>query len=310
MRLLDRTKFGIGLLLFLGAGGVVSALGAGGVDEGSVGKCKECHARQAESFFSGNPHSKIWKNKTSADVAYSCETCHGSGEKHMKDREASSIISFSKGAKREASQLSQQCLSCHTKSEKLAFWDMGAHKKNDVTCASCHKMHQGGEAVKPTAEVCLTCHKDIKSQVNKRSHHPIIEGKVTCADCHNPHGSLNPKMLNAESTNQLCYKCHADKRGPFLWEHAPVEENCATCHAPHGSSHAKLLVEKVPNLCKNCHIQDGHGGAAYDGQLGFAGTQKAQFIAKGCVNCHSRIHGSNAPGGTPGNFNSGQYFLR
>ena len=285
-----------------------SARAAGGVDQTVINKCKECHSKQVNSFLAGNPHSKVWEHRGNG-VTYSCESCHGPGEKHIKDRSPESIISFAKDSSTPAAAQSKQCLTCHKESEKLSFWDMGKHKKNDVSCTSCHTMHKGPEAVKPAVDTCVSCHKDVRAQLNKRSHHPIVEGKVSCADCHNPHGTLNPKMLVAETPNLLCYKCHADKRGPFIWEHAPVQENCTTCHTPHGSVHAKLLVEKVPHLCKDCHVQDGHGAGAYDGQFGFAGTQKAQFIGKGCVNCHTRIHGSNAPG-TGHNVVSGQYFLR
>ena len=97
----------------------------------------------------------------------------------------------------------------------------------------------------------------------KPSHHPILEGKVKCSDCHNPHGALTPAMVKHESVNQQCFSCHADKRGPYMFGHPPVEENCLTCHTPHGSSHNKLLNEKVPNLCQDCHVQGRHPTAYY-----------------------------------------------
>ncbi len=79
----------------------------------------------------------------------------------------------------------------------------------------------------------------------------MVEGRITCSDCHNPHGSMGPSQIKADSVNQLCYKCHAEKRGPYMFEHPPVDENCTACHKPHGSVHEWLLVEKVPNLCQN-----------------------------------------------------------
>lgn len=112
-------------------------------------------------------------------------------------------------------------------------------------------------------------------------------------------------MVKNESVNQLCIDCHGDKRGPFIWEHAPVEENCLSCHNAHGSNHAKLLNEKVPNLCQDCHDWSRHPGTFYGGNAGFApGTQNTRFLARSCVNCHQAIHGSNAPG------NRGKFFTR
>jgi DmsE family decaheme c-type cytochrome len=137
--------------------------------------------------------------------------------------------------------------------------------------------------------------------VNRPSHHPIVEGKVKCTSCHNPHGALSPAMVNAESIKELCTTCHADKRGPFLHEHAPVEESCLNCHNPHGSRSVKLLNEKVPNLCQDCHDASSHPGTMYDADNNFkppsTGSPNSRFVARSCLNCHNEIHGSNAPAG-------------
>jgi DmsE family decaheme c-type cytochrome len=82
--------------------------------------------------------------------------------------------------------------------------------------------------------VCATCHKAEQAQIHRFSRHPILEGKVTCSSCHNPHGSDGPSLLIKETENQTCTTCHAEKRGPFLWEHEPVVDGCTNCHTPHG----------------------------------------------------------------------------
>jgi DmsE family decaheme c-type cytochrome len=140
----------------------------------------------------------------------------------------------------------------------------------------------------------------VKSQANKLSRHPILEGKVKCSDCHNPHGTPSHGMIKADNVNQLCYKCHADKRGPFVWEHAPVEENCLICHNAHGASHTKLTVAKVPNICQDCHDASRHPGQIWDTKAGFPGSpgsssQSSRFWGRSCLNCHTNIHGSNGP---------------
>ena len=118
------------------------------------------------------------------------------------------------------------------------------------------------------ADICGNCHQPIRAATFKPSHHPIIEGKVKCSDCHNPHGAITPAMLKAD-VNDQCYSCHADKRGPYVFTHPPVEENCVTCHNPHGSVHAKLLNETAPNLCQDCHDWSRHPGTIYGGAGGF-----------------------------------------
>jgi DmsE family decaheme c-type cytochrome len=153
------------------------------------------------------------------------------------------------------------------------------------------------------SETCAQCHREQRAEFRKRSHMPLPEGKISCADCHNPHGSSARALLGADSVNEVCYSCHAEKRGPMLWEHAPVRESCVNCHSPHGSNHDKLLVAARPYLCQQCHnLPVGHNSTFYrDGQTAagalVGGGQSPRVIGRTCQNCHSQIHGSNHPAG-------------
>jgi DmsE family decaheme c-type cytochrome len=129
-----------------------------------------------------------------------------------------------------------------------------------------------------------------RAQVQRSAHMPFREGKVTCTDCHNPHGTPNPSLLVKSTVNETCYQCHAERRGPFLWEHPPVMENCANCHDAHGSSRPQLLKASMPRLCQQCHVESRHPTTP-----ALSTTRVA--INRGCTNCHSQIHGSNHPGG-------------
>jgi predicted CXXCH cytochrome family protein len=100
-------------------------------------------------------------------------------------------------------------------------------------------------------------------------------------------------MPLAETPNLLCFTCHADKRGPFIWVHPPAEENCLICHTPHGSNHESLLAERVNALCQDCHDDRSHHGAAYDATSGFGGANESnRFVARACIECHHTMHGS------------------
>jgi DmsE family decaheme c-type cytochrome len=249
--------------------------------------------------FGSSFHGQAWSSSGKYQVA-GCEACHGPGGKHAEEPSRASIISFGKQSAQTADERAGACLGCHAASKDLDFWGTGKHAANGVACADCHDTHASAVPKVNQPDVCFGCHQDIRLQANKQSHHPIIEGRVSCSDCHNPHGSLAHGMLRADTRNQLCYSCHAEKRGPFMWEHAPVEENCGTCHEAHGSRHNKLLTEKMPNLCQNCHNFGNHPGTPYDETMGFEGTgslsSRNKFVARSCTNCHSNIHGSNAPG--------------
>ena len=122
---------------------------------------------------------------------------------------------------------------------------------------------------------------------------------MACSDCHNPHGSGAAAMLAKPTLNQTCYSCHADKRGPLLWEHAPVAEDCSLCHQSHGSVRTALLNKSAPLLCQQCHSVSGHPAVARTGQAlpGNGGNGAIFVVAGACTNCHSQVHGSNHPAG-------------
>ena len=268
--------------------------------------CLECHDQHADTYGK-SLHAQAWQTIGGQYQGSGCESCHGSGKKHVESKDKTDIINFSAS---QASGNSAACLSCHEESPELALWTMGEHARNDISCDACHSVHDQGQPVVNQQEVCFSCHRDVKFDANKQSHHPIIEGKVSCSDCHNPHGTLIDGQLRADSKNELCYSCHADKRGPFLWEHPPVEEDCGSCHASHGSRHNNLLTSKAPNLCQDCHDWSRHPGTAYDENSNFSGSSSNRFVSRSCLNCHSTIHGSNAPQNPDNVYNGGHYFVR
>lgn len=271
--------------------------------------CKSCHEDSYTSYLKSVHAKKAILNSPANKEG--CESCHGPGAQHVEKgggRGVGELKSFSK--KEPSTQKAASCLQCHSNSRHLAFWDSGAHKKNDIACTDCHSIHRK-EKTTMEFETCIKCHKEVKAQINKRSRHPVLEGKVKCSHCHNPHGSLGPSMIKADSSNELCYKCHAEKRGPYLWEHPPVEESCGNCHSPHGSRHAKLMTQKIPNLCQNCHDWQRHPGTRYSQESSFTGSSPSnRFFARSCLNCHNTIHGSNAPVNPASGYNSGKFLVR
>jgi DmsE family decaheme c-type cytochrome len=204
---------------------------------------------------------------------------------------------FGKKSTTAAADRTGVCLGCHLGKNQM-FWASSTHASRDLSCDTCHQVHNNGHdkvrEKKTQAEVCFACHKNQRIQVSKPSRHPVLEGKVTCSDCHNPHGSAGPTNLARDTVNDTCYKCHTEKRGPFIWGHQPVTENCSYCHDPHGTTVANLLKMRSPFLCQQCHEPNGHRGVApVFSEAGDYGTRV--LFARGCLNCHTNIHGSNNP---------------
>ena len=262
-------------------------------------QCFACHKSQKQDY-QNSVHGRAF----ASDPASGCQSCHGGGAAHKQvagkeDYTGPLKIESFKKTSGTADDRSRPCLACH-ENKSITNWRGSPHDREEVACMDCHKLHKPDNTV--GLDVCFTCHKEQRAQAYRASHHPILEGKVTCPDCHNPHGSTGPKLLRGNTVNETCYTCHAEKRGPFLWEHPPVIDNCDNCHTPHGSNNAPLLKNKPPYLCASCHISGGHSltGIRNGTDLGVpgGGTNAApQMVGRSCPNCHIQIHGSNHPSG-------------
>lgn len=229
-----------------------------------------------------------------------CQGCHGPSADHIAGKVLHPDIVFKGRNASPVAARNQVCLSCHQSGLRMN-WQGSQHARNDIACTNCHTAHTAKDPVLVKAtqpQVCFTCHTEQRAESFRFSHHPIREGKVVCSDCHNPHGSPGPKMLREFTVNRTCYNCHMEKRGPFLWEHAPVRENCLNCHLPHGSTQARLLIERPSYLCQECHANSGHQAQPFAAQnLPGMVAQNFRAFGRGCVNCHSQVHGSNSPAG-------------
>ena len=192
------------------------------------------------------------------------------------------------------------CLTCHEGDTGFG-WHGNSHDDNSVACADCHTSHTAGDPVLETstqAEVCFDCHQQQRTQSMKPYAHPIRQGKMDCSGCHSTHGATSEWQFARQTLNDTCFGCHAEKRGPYLWEHAPVTEDCGTCHDPHGSNHPGMLTMRGPMLCQSCHSQAGHPSVANDAD-GLPGATPSQFLlGQNCMNCHTQSHGSNHPSGS------------
>lgn len=261
--------------------------------------CLMCHRRSDKvmALFQG-VHGSVDSSK-SPMAGLQCEACHGPMGQHNRGGNEP-MITFGSESSLAPEKQNSVCLSCHQDEERFN-WQSSHHDNADVACASCHDIHAANDPIldkKLEVEVCTSCHTQEKADLHKRSSHPMQFGQMTCTDCHNPHGSNTDADLKQLTINQTCYSCHADKRGPVLWEHAPVTENCVTCHNPHGSVNDAMLNNRAPQLCQQCHADDGHASNAYLGNTGLGGSMNNAFTgARSCLNCHSQIHGSNHPSG-------------
>ena len=206
------------------------------------------------------------------------------------------------------------CYDCHTNITRAfaasphARVHIDSPKMTGQTgCESCHgpgSKHvaagggRGKFIVNPGKEptACFQCHLQTQGEFNLPQHHPVLEGRMNCVQCHDPHGADMMKAaggLGMSRLNQNCAECHREQTRPFVFEHEAMREGCTTCHNPHGSFNRKLLVENDNNLCLKCHAQVQRTGS---GEIYIGDSLHTAFLRQGTCwssGCHTAVHGSN-----------------
>jgi predicted CXXCH cytochrome family protein len=175
-------------------------------------------------------------------------------------------------------------------------------------CESCHgpgSLHvasgggRGRFIVNPGKDPapCYECHRSIEAEFQLPQHHPVLEKKMNCAQCHDPHGLdiYKPSSgLAMAWRNETCGQCHREQTKPVVFEHPALREGCLVCHAPHGSINAKLLTQRDSNLCLRCHAQV--QGPDVAGRFFIGNVDHTSFLRMGACwssGCHTAVHGSN-----------------
>lgn len=286
--------------------------------------CADCHTNQA-THYALTAHRKTNNARYPVDQR-GCEACHGGARNHVEfyqgaqkllreGREAEAQALYADEAKAQLAQMksfsalssaeaSGLCLRCHEgsqgRSEERFNYRRSEHSRHGVSCLDCHSSHaprrtefllRGAEP-----EMCYQCHAEQKATFSKPFHHKVPEGGMKCSDCHNQHGGFMAKSLrNSLNGDAGCIRCHADKQGPFVYEHAPVKvEGCQACHTPHGSSYPKMLTRpQVKFLCLECHSNTPGLEAEGTGLGDSAPHNLSDPKYANCTACHFDIHGSN-----------------
>jgi DmsE family decaheme c-type cytochrome len=257
--------------------------------------CKTCHQEIYDNFATTPHFVTTMEGKLEANQGpqwHGCEACHGPGKEHVDGGgDKTKIFTFKDASPAETSD---RCMRCHQFDSEHSNFDRSAHLANGIGCVECHSPHHAKESeflLKAKApQACYACHMDVRAQFARPFHHRVNEGLIQCNDCHSPHGTFRPRQLRTNAAgDEVCYKCHTEKQGPFVYQHEAKIEGCVICHSPHGSGNQRMLNQTQVNLlCLSCHSQ-----AATAGPPGTPSFHDQSTKYQSCTLCHVAIHGSN-----------------
>ena len=207
--------------------------------------CSDCHADQAKAF-AANVHARGQVKKGDVPNAV-CTTCHGDGTAHILGGGDKEKIYKPAGL----AGSNKTCVTCHDRSSDRISRHAGMHANSAaVNCLTCHSIHSSEPhsphlLAQKQLTLCDTCHMtEVASFRTKPYAHRLGRGGMECSSCHEPHGRPGRESLRETAAGEIpCLGCHADKRGPFVFQHGALAEgDCMTCHEPHGSSNPKRLA--------------------------------------------------------------------
>jgi predicted CXXCH cytochrome family protein len=226
---------------------IVAPLQVPGAEYVGTDECATCHSEVVDGFKHASHASLALKSDKGLSIG--CESCHGPGSKHVQAGGGrGSIINPQKSP--------ETCFRCHLdKRGEMSLPHAHPVLAGKMTCSDCHEPHTGkaikgsGAELEAQNETCTRCHTQQKGPF-VFEHNAMREG---CVACHNPHGSVNQRMLVARDAN-LCLRCHLEAPDPGVTgqvnanaiRHTSENHNSrlmqgtcwiAGCHeAPHGSN--------------------------------------------------------------------------
>jgi DmsE family decaheme c-type cytochrome len=181
--------------------------------------CFACH-REAQHFAR-------WPGSDHARAGISCRDCHPVAQPSFPAK---------------VQRASDRCATCHP--DVAAQFRLPTHHplpEGAIRCTDCHDPHQGSARTNDLAlgrDACVNCHREKAGPFLFHHEADRVEG---CVVCHEPHGSVNRRLLTQPTTHTLCLQCHSDT--PLFHDQAPGSfwRRCVDCHAEiHGSQLDRL----------------------------------------------------------------------
>lgn len=181
--------------------------------------CVFCHAGTA-LYIPGT--SNQYRSPAFAEEAITCERCHGSAEKHLRDPRAGTIIN---PQKLEPAARDSICEQCHllgvgrVLNPGMNFSDFRPGETLENVFTTYVASSPAGRAVK----FKVISHVE---QLARSACARMSNGGLWCGTCHDPH---NQPLEPVRFFRSKCLSCHTRK---FSAGHPASESDCIACHMP------------------------------------------------------------------------------
>jgi predicted CXXCH cytochrome family protein len=240
-----------------------------GVTGGTGPLCAGCHSVDYNT-----------EKKTVLEWNVGCERCHGPGSEHVRRPSRATIINPSR---LDGVSAVDVCVQCHSEGHPLQaiggqeyHWPVGFKpglRLADFWRLDEHVLGQTETLYFPDGQA-----RENRMQGNDFVQSLMYRRGVTCANCHDPHGTANSADL-IKSTRLICLTCHSPG-GPNGPRAATIEQHthhaagsagseCVACHMPKIAqivgdvmvrSHTFKFIPpaaaarvKMPDSCTTCH---------------------------------------------------------
>ena len=225
--------------------------------------CFSCHTVTGKGNVAGTATAGHDAVQNAAYFDVQCESCHGPGLAHVEGIGQGTVV---RPLAKVGMTGTGNCGDCHSGAHQpyVEEWKASRHstvpsgtRATNATCTGCHEGRRALEGF------------GVQANYQEKGNATDFQA-VTCAVCHNPHGSGNPAQLRFPVTSpdpeqNLCMQCHmrvSQPTGSSTSPHAPQGAVLLgfAGYRPPGfvydtarifSSHA---TERNPKLCAGCHV--------------------------------------------------------
>ena len=246
--------------------------------------CTTCHEPEGKALHA-TLHGKAQNTRTpAAKTGQSCETCHGPGQAHVDTGDKTKIKRFTAMS---AKDVNATCLTCHSKGSH-ADWNGGMHDARNVSCASCHSVHNPkSERAQLKTVTAVADLRDLPQAGGDEGQEvgPHAGARRQDGLHHLPHArTARPTCACSRSATRSTRRARAAtprSAGRSCTITPPAARTARAATTRTARTTTACSSPRMPMLCQRCHVSSRHPATIYDGTQIAARSNRA--VGRSCV---------------------------